>query len=150
RAMRARNPQGVECFRHARGVAAALLLTAGIGVAAPGPARAESASRAQLDALAQQVDRIESLREIEGVQRRFAQYAQYGQFSKMANLFASNGTLMWGDQTATGKKAIATWLTTDAGAMNGINPGSMDTTILDDPEINLSPDGQTAQGRWDG
>ena len=135
-------------MNRARGVAAALLLTAGIGVAAVTPAGA--ASRAELDALSQQVDRVEAVRDIKVAQRTYAQLAQFGEFKKMASLFAVNGTLQWGEQTVSGRKAIQNWLTTDAGAMNGITPGSMNTTIIDNPIINLSAAGTTAQGRFDG
>ena len=132
----------------ARGVVAALLLTAGLGVAAATPAGA--ATRAELDALSQKVDRVEAVRDIKVVQRTYAQLAQFGEFKQMASLFAANGTLQWGDQTVTGRKAIQTWLTADAGAMNGIAPGSMNTTVIDNPIINLSAAGTTAQGRFDG
>ena len=68
----------------------------------------------------------------------------------MASLFAANGTLQWGAQTVSGRKAIQTWLTTDAGAMNGIAPGSMNFQTIDNPSVNLSADGHTAEGRWNG
>src|SRR5262249_10833349 len=133
-------------MRGARGAASALLLSAGIGMVVAMPASA--ASRADLDALSQKVDRVESVRDVKVVQRTFAQLAQFGEFKQMASLFAANGTLQWGDQTVTGRKAIQSWLTTDAGAMDGIKPGSMNTTMIDNPIVNLSADGHTAQGRF--
>jgi hypothetical protein len=134
-------------MRKSRGVAV-LLLAAGIGAGLAAPAGA--ASRAELDALSQKVSRVESLREIKDVQKQFAQLAQFGEFKKMAALFAANGKLQWGDEVATGRKAITNWLTSDAGAMDGIAPGSLNFMIIDNPSINLSADGQTAQGRWNG
>ena len=132
----------------ARGAAAVLLLTGliGAGVAAP----AGAAPRAQLDALAQKVDRVESVREIKDLDRSFAQYAQFGQHKKMAQLFAANGTLQWGDEVVTGRKAIERWLAEEAGAMNGVGPGSLNLTIVDNPLVNLSASGHTAEGRWNG
>ena len=135
-------------MRGRRGAAVALLLAAGIGAAGAAPAGA--ATRAELDALSQKVDRVESLREIKDLDRQFAQLAQFGEFKKMAPLFAANGTLQWGSEVATGRKAIQNWLTTDAGAMNGIDPGSLNFMIIDNPSVNLSAAGTTAQGRWNG
>src|SRR5687768_16402443 len=88
----------------ARGVAVALLLAAGIG--AELLAQAGAASRVELDALAQKVDRVESLRRIKDLDRTFAQLAQFGEFRRMASLFAANGTLQWGTDIATGSTAI--------------------------------------------
>jgi len=127
--------------------AATVTLVLAAGAAVPGTAAA--ASRAQLDALAQKVDRVESVRDIKVTQRSYAQLAQSGQFNKMAQLFAANGTLRWGDEVVTGRKAIRTWLTEDAGAMDGVRPGSLNFTVIDNPIISLSPDGRTAKGRWD-
>src|SRR5690606_2612993 len=140
--------EGVERMTRARGAAAVLLLTGliGAGVAAP----AGAAPRAQLDALAQKVDRVESVREIKDLDRSFAQYAQFGQHKKMAQLFAANGTLQWGDEVVTGRKAIERWLAEEAGAMNGVGPGSLNLTIVDNPLVNLSASGHTAEGRWNG
>src|SRR5262245_23688007 len=107
----------------ARGVAVALLLAAGTGAGLV--AQAGGTSRMELDALAQKVDRVEALRKIKDVDRAFAQLAQFGEFKRMASLFAANGTLQWGNQVATGSAAIEHWLTADAGAMNGIAPGSL-------------------------
>ena len=90
------------------------------------------------------------MRGIKDLDRTFAQLAQFGEFKKMASLFAANGTLQWGTEVATGRRAIQNWLTTDAGAMNGIVPGSLNFQIIDNPSVNLSADGHTAKGRWNG
>jgi hypothetical protein len=135
----------------------ALALTAGLGIVSlQSPAQtaaaaglAASASR-PIDTLARNVDRVESLREVEDVTSNFSQLAQSGRWGDMAALFAPSGTLQWGDQTVTGRSSIAGWLKSDAGAMNGIQPGSLDTMIIDNPVVNLSADGRTAQGRWEG
>ena len=144
--MRAR--ERVERMTRARGVAVALLLAVGIGTGLA--AQASTASRSELDALAQKIDRVEALRKIKDLDRTFAQLAQFGEFKKMVSLFAANGTLQWGAQVATGSNAIQNWLTTDAGAMNGLAAGSLNFMIIDNPSITLSPDGRTAKGRWNG
>ncbi|KAF2256523.1 hypothetical protein BU26DRAFT_23795 [Trematosphaeria pertusa] len=103
-----------------------------------------------LDALARDVSRVESIREIKDVQRSFAQLAQFGRWNSMASLFSSNGTLMWGNATAHGPAAVETWLRTDAGKMDGIQPGSLDTIVMENPLVNMAADGQTAKTRWNG
>ncbi|KAF2872732.1 hypothetical protein BDV95DRAFT_676748 [Massariosphaeria phaeospora] len=103
-----------------------------------------------LDSLARDIERVESIREIKDVQRTFAQFAQFARWNDMAALFAHNGTLRWGNETATGLTEIASWLRTDAGNMDGVKPGSLDTLIAETPVVTLSVDGQTAKGRWNG
>jgi hypothetical protein len=135
----------------------ALVLTAGalVGVGLLAPVQTAAAAgpatvSRPIDTLARNVDRVESIREVEDVTRSFAQLAQSGRWGDMAALFAPDGTLQWGEQTAAGRTAIAAWLKNDAGAMNGIAPGSLDTMIIDDPIVNLSADGRSARARWDG
>src|SRR5262245_28381767 len=120
----------------ARGAMTALLLAAAIatGIGSRLGAQGSSASK-ELDTLAQKVDRVESLRRIKDLDRTFAQLAQFGEFKKMAPLFVANGTLQWGSQVATGTSDIQSWLTTDAGAMNGITAGSLNFMIVDNPSI---------------
>jgi hypothetical protein len=144
------------------GSATALLLVAGATVAVQAPLASAAATpgagalaapaqpRADLDALAQRVDRVESLRDVKTVQRTFAQLAQFGEWGEMADLFSANGTLQWGDEVATGHDEIEAWLDEDAGDMDGVTPGSLHFMMLDDPVVSLSPDGTTAQGRWNG
>ncbi|MFD2422742.1 nuclear transport factor 2 family protein [Amycolatopsis pigmentata] len=103
-----------------------------------------------IDALARDVERLESLREVKDVQRAYAQFSQFGQWEAMAALFAEDGELRWGEEIATGREAIAAWLEADAGAMDGRTPGTLHTEIVDQPLVNLSADGRTAKGRWHG
>lgn len=103
-----------------------------------------------VNSLARDIERVESVREIKDVQRTFAQLAQFGRWSDMAALFSTNGTLRWGSQTATGPEAIEKWLRADAGEMDGIRPGSLDTLIAETPLVSLSADGLSGKGRWNG
>lgn len=103
-----------------------------------------------LSSLARDVERVESVREIKNVQRTFAQLAQFGKWNDMAELFSDNGILKWGNETATGPKAIERWLKIDAGNMDGIQPGSLDTMIAESPLVSLSFDGLSAKARWNG
>ncbi|KAF2710587.1 hypothetical protein K504DRAFT_355318, partial [Pleomassaria siparia CBS 279.74] len=103
-----------------------------------------------LDSLARDVERVESIRTIKDIQRSFSQLAQFGRYDDMAALFSRNGTLVWGNATAKGLAAIEVWLRTDAGDMNGKQPGSIDTIIAENPLVSLSVDGRSAKARWNG
>ncbi|KAF2018262.1 hypothetical protein BU24DRAFT_479663 [Aaosphaeria arxii CBS 175.79] len=103
-----------------------------------------------LNELARDLERVESIRAIKNVQRTYSQLAQFGRYDDMATLFAPNGTLRWGNSTANGVPAIASWLHADSGQMNGLNPGSLDTLIAENPVVSLSVDGHTAKARWNG
>jgi hypothetical protein len=103
---------------------------------------------AMLATLARNVERVESVREIKNLQRRYAQLSQFGRWPEMAALFAERGTLTLGDEKITGRKAVAAWLADRSLGMDGVRPGSLHTEIIDQPLINLSADGRTAKVRW--
>ncbi|KXX73547.1 hypothetical protein MMYC01_210038 [Madurella mycetomatis] len=108
-----------------------------------------SAAEVTTDSLTQDLFRVESIREIKNLQRTFAQLAQYGRWREMASLFSDTGVLRWGSAaTAVGSEEIEKWLRADAGAMDGVRPGSMHVAINDMAVVTLSGDGQTAKGRW--
>lgn len=107
--------------------------------------------------VARDVERVESVREIKDVQRTFAQMAQFGRWNDMAGLFSTNGTVRIGlgnlvpsgkTTSLIGRKAIADWLETDSGSMNGITPGSLSILLNEDGLVTLSPDGRSAKARW--
>ncbi|HJV41393.1 nuclear transport factor 2 family protein [Caulobacter sp.] len=122
--------------------AAVMAAMATVASAAPAPR--------PIDILARDVERVESARAVKDVQRHYAQFSQFGRWDSMAALFADNATLRWGEETVTGRAAIAAWLRAKAGAMDGVRPGSLHTEIIDEPLENLSPDGKTAKARWMG
>ncbi|KAH6663480.1 hypothetical protein B0J14DRAFT_256881 [Halenospora varia] len=104
-----------------------------------------------IDSLARDIQRVEAIREIKDTTKQFAQLAQYGRFNEMADQFSNNATLRWGpNSTATGPSGIEKWLRADAGKMDGLQPGSLNTWILENPLVSLSVDGLTAKGRWNG
>ncbi|BAK66203.1 hypothetical protein SLG_15280 [Sphingobium sp. SYK-6] len=102
-----------------------------------------------LDALARDVDRLESLRAVKDLQRRYAHYSQYGRWREVANLFARNGRIEWDDERIDGAAAIARWLEARHGP-RGLAAGALNTEFHDMPLVNLSADGRTAEGRWAG
>jgi hypothetical protein len=136
--------------RRLLGTATALLVVAGVTVAVRAPAVLASPPAVTLDTLARDIARVESLREVKDVQRTYAHLAQFGRWDKMAELFATGGTLQWGDEVVTGRQNIQAWLAAEAGAMNGVNPGSLHTNVIDQPLVTLSADGLSAKGRWSG
>lgn len=125
-----------------RRTATALILWVGAALAQQAPPTVNS--------LAWDIERVESVREIKDVQRNFAQFAQFGRWDDMAALFSETGTLRWGDESSTGIPNIAEYLGRDAGKMDGITPGSLDTLVAETPVINLAADGLSAKGRWNG
>lgn len=115
----------------------------------PLPAAAQnSAPSPELNALARDVDRIESLRTVKDLQRHYAQYAQFGLWDEMAALFASDAELIWGDRTIRGRSAISAWLRERMGGVRGLAKGAVRSELIDQPLATLSPDGATAKVRW--
>jgi hypothetical protein len=108
----------------------------------------EAPSRQQVDELARDVGRLEALRAVKDLQRTYAQYAQFGLWDEMADLFAAQGQIVWGERTIEGREAIAGWLREHGAPV--ANPGALNTELIDDPLVNLSLDGRSAEGRWRG
>ena len=102
----------------------------------------------QVDRVARDVIRLESLRAVKDLQRSYAQYAQFGLWMDMADLFATHGRLIWGEESIEGREAIAAWLEGHGGPVS--DPGALNTELIDDPLVNLSVDGLSAEGRWRG
>jgi hypothetical protein len=87
---------------------------------------------------------------VKNLQRTYAQYSQYGLWNEMGALFASNATYVFDDQKVTGREAITDYLTEEGGGEQGLEPGALHTQIIDHPVVNLSADGESAEGRWYG
>ncbi|KAK0634181.1 hypothetical protein B0T14DRAFT_392476, partial [Immersiella caudata] len=89
----------------------------------------------------------ESLRAIKDVTSTFAHLSQTFSYPTMASLFTPNGTLLWGSRSFTTHSSISSFL---QNKLSVPNPGALDTFVLATPLINLSPDGITAKGRYNG
>nr|WP_184151214.1 nuclear transport factor 2 family protein [Sphingobium lignivorans] len=122
-------------------LAAALLASA---PAAPLPAQ----TRAEIDALARDVDRVEAIRAIKDLQRLYAQYVQLGQWQAAADLFSESGRLVRGTDAVQGRGAIRDWLKARGGGQDGLPPGALHTELIDEPLLSMSADGRTIQSRW--
>jgi hypothetical protein len=103
------------------------------------------------DELARDVERAESMRAVKNLQRTYAQYSQFGLWQEMADLFADDATFIFDDEEITGRAAIAEYLLEhEGGGRQGLEPGAVHTQIIDHPVVNLSVDGNSAEGRWYG
>ena len=123
-------------------------LIAGLSVLLAAPAAAQVIQSSQIDALARDVSRVESLREVKDLQRHYAQYAQFGLAQEMADLFTEDAVVIWGEQTISGKQAITMFLRNHIGAPRGLAPGAVHGEMIEEPLVNLSLDGTSAKGRW--
>lgn len=117
--------------------------------APPSAAQAQSAPTQQIDELARDVARVESVRAVKDLQRSYAQYAQFGLWDEMAALFSQDARVVWGDRTIAGGKAISAWLKARMGGRRGLAPGALHTELTDQPLVNLSVDGMSAKARWE-
>jgi hypothetical protein len=121
-----------------------LLAVALLGLAGAGAQAADS-----LDALAQDVERLESLRQVKDLQRTYVHLAQAGLWNEMGALFASDARFIHGAQSVDGSAAIARWLTAkQGGGRQGLPAGAMHFEFIDQPLANLSADGRSAKVRW--
>lgn len=104
-----------------------------------------------LDALAQDVERLESLRQVKDLQRTYTHLAQAGLWNEMAALFTRDGQFIHGTERISGSAAIAQWLTAkQGGGRQGLAPGALHFEVIDQPLANLSADGRSAKVRFNG
>ncbi|KAK0654755.1 hypothetical protein B0T16DRAFT_497958 [Cercophora newfieldiana] len=101
-----------------------------------------------LSSISQALTQTESIRAVKDVTSTFAHLSQSHSYPAMASLFTTTGTLHWANLSYTGAPAITSFLSTFQSTTPG--PNSLDTFILATPLINLSPDGVTAKGRYNG
>lgn len=78
-----------------------------------------------IDALARDVDRLESVRQVKDLQRSYAHYAQYGLWDEVASLFTRNAGFICGSENIKGQVAIADWLTRRGGGRRGLSSGAL-------------------------
>jgi hypothetical protein len=69
----------------------------------------------------------------------------------MGEMFASDALYIFDVRTVNGREAITEFLTTREGnGQQGLQPGAMHAEIIDHPVVNLTVDGESAEGRWYG
>ncbi len=102
-----------------------------------------------LDRLVRDIDRAKAIRDVKRLEYTYAQYSQFGLWNEMAGLFADNAVLVDGANTVEGRGAIGQYFLSKFGSGHaGLAPGQLHTQLIDEPVINLAPDGMTAKGRW--
>lgn len=128
-----------------RSTALALVL-----LAAAQPVLAHTASGTHIDTLARDIDRAESVRAVKDLQRTYAQYSQFGLWGDMAALFTPDAVINLGEgDDLHGGTALASHYRAAFGH-DGLDAGQFHVQLIDEPLVNLAPDGEHAQGRWYG
>ena len=126
-------------------VAAAILLAC-LGAA---PAAAAASSDARIDALASQVDGLESARAIKKLQRAFGYYMDRGLWGEAGDLFADGGSVEIGrDGVYVGKARIKDYLQRLGGGQPGLMWGQLNEWVTLQPVVDVAPDGDHAKARW--
>ncbi|HWK42206.1 MAG TPA: nuclear transport factor 2 family protein [Croceibacterium sp.] len=107
---------------------------------------------AQAGGAAEQTARLEdirSIREIKRLQHLWGHYADAGQWAAMAALFTPAGVWTDGATTASGRNDIHALLRrTMGGGADSLSADRLNLRLFMTPVITLSPDGQSARGRW--
>ena len=138
-----------RCFRlRFAARAACAVVCAWACLSAPAAAQSDR-SAARVDRLAQQVERAESVRQVKRLQETYAQYSQFGLWDEMASLFADDAQFVRGQDSVRGRPAIGDYFLDSFGEGHpGLLPGALHTQLVVRPLINVSADGETAEGRW--
>ena len=140
---------------HSRSMCRGLMLAlcaAAVTFAAPAAnqtIRSRTSDASKVARLSLEVQRAEDLRAVKRLQISYAQYVQFGLWSQAASLFAGNAEVVFGDDRFNGRTAIGKFLLNTWGnGREGLPAGGLYTLLEDTPVLNLSADGQTANGRW--
>jgi hypothetical protein len=108
---------------------------------------AEDASK--VARLSLEVQRAEDIRTVKKLQISYAQFLQFGLWSQAASLFADNAEAIYGGDSLKGRAKIEEYFLTKWGnGREGLPAGGLHTLLDDSPVLNLSPNGETAKGRW--
>ena len=121
---------------------------------AAAPAPAFAAAGEALDEFARDVVRTKSVRDVKTLTRSYAQYAQFGLWNEIGALFTPDGTftfdgLVMPSQEAKGPAAIAAFLRARyGGGEEELSADGLSSMFIENPLVNLSPDGKRAKARW--
>jgi hypothetical protein len=127
-----------------------ILLTACSGKSAERDAPKQTPARpeqiAQLEARA---DRLKDANDIKRLQRAYGYYFDQGHWSQIADLFAPEATVEYGnDGVHVGRARIHEYLKALGGGHEGLVQGQMHNRLVLQPVVHVAPDGRTAKGRW--
>ena len=108
-----------------------------------------AAINAEIDRLSAEVDSLEGARAVKKLQRAFGYYVDRGLWDEAADLFADDATLEMGaDGVYVGKTRIREYLQRQGGGQPGLVFGQLNEHLQLQPEVDVSPDGLSAKGRW--
>ena len=94
-------------------------------------------------------DRVADVNELRNLQGTFGYYFDKALWDEVTDLFIENGTLELGlNGVYAGKSSIRKYLCSLTGGKPGLRPGEINNHFQLSPVITLSPDGQSAKGRW--
>ncbi len=123
----------------ASGTALGLALSAGRA-----PAAARTPGIVEAD-----IANAEGIRAIKRLQHAFVHYAEAGDFAAMADLFATDGRLVYPPADVTGRPAIHTALRNlMADGAPGLGPDRLNVRLMLAPVVTLAADGRSGKGRW--
>jgi len=107
---------------------------------------------AELKALKTQLRTLQDIEEIQKVQRAYGVYIERGMSEEVIDLFADGpGVRMdFGTIRYLGKEGVRKYFQMPDDAFNKENPEFFHQVMQIAPIIEVSPDGKTAQGRWNG
>lgn len=112
-------------------------------------AAAAAPDNARLAALARDVDRVESVRNVKRIMLSWANYVDQGQWERAAALFADDALLQHGDDQFHGRADILAYFRRVIGkGTDGLPASTIHTPYLFTPIVTLSADGNTAKARW--
>jgi hypothetical protein len=107
------------------------------------------ATSARLAALARDVDRVESVRNVKRIMIAWASYVDQGEWERAAALFADDAELAHGDDHFHGRADILAYFRRMIGkGTEGLPANTIHTPYLFTPIVTLSADGNTAHARW--
>ncbi len=132
-------------------LAGLMLATTPAAADAPTPAqqREISALSARIARLAKEATALEDTAAIRRLQDALGYYLDRGLWSEVADLFADDATIEFGNEGVyAGKAHIRAYFLRLGGGKEGLAPGRLDSRIFVMPAIHLAADGRTAKARW--
>lgn len=137
---------GLSATRRGILLAGGTLLLAGCAGSAGLPLAASSAEGAALTA---RLADVGAVREIKRLQHIWGHLADTGQWADMAALFTDDGVWTDGTNSFSGRASVEGHLRSTMGSgVDGLDAGKLNIRLFLSPVITLSPDGNSARGRW--
>jgi len=140
-----------------RNVALAALVISSGAIVPEQPAHAQDVAATtggrqteEVEQLARDVERANSLRDVKNLQYSYSQYAQFGLIDEIVGLFSSNASITVVDtgQVHTGPAAIRAYFKDLIGKEGGLGHKDLFAHLFFSPVVTLAYDGGSATARW--